>query len=93
MAGNCTYTSYSYPQGLPLSPVLWLYNVYTKGLADLNGLNQNGLSRVADDGLIFVQLQDNKGHPAQKAAKAVFIYNWRKFPNKSRQTELSSIHI
>ena len=39
------------PQGSPLSPVL--YNVYTKGLADLNS---NGLSRIitlADDGLIY----------------------------------------
>ena len=39
------------PQGSLLSPVL--YNVYTKGLADLNS---NGLSRVltlADDGLIY----------------------------------------
>ena len=39
------------PQGSPLSPVL--YNVYTKGLADLNS---NGLSRVltlADDRLIY----------------------------------------
>ena len=39
------------PQGSPLFPVL--YNVYTKGLADLNS---NGLRRVlmlADDGLIY----------------------------------------
>ena len=39
------------PQGSPASPVL--YNVYTKGLADLNS---NGLSRVltlGDDGLIY----------------------------------------
>ena len=46
------------PQGSPLSPVL--YNVYTKGLADLN---QNGLSRVltlADDGLIY---KTTKRHP------------------------------
>ena len=40
-----------------LSPVL--YNVYTKGLADLNG---NGLSPVltlADDGLIYETASDN----------------------------------
>ena len=44
------------PQGSPLSPVL--YNVYTKGLADLNS---NGLSRVltlADDGLIYKTASD-----------------------------------
>ena len=44
------------PQGSPLSPVL--YNVYTKGLADLN---TNGLSRVltlADDGLIYKTSSD-----------------------------------
>ena len=44
------------PQGSPLSPVL--YNVYTKGLADLNS---NGLSRVltlADDGLIYKTSSD-----------------------------------
>ena len=43
-------------QGSPLSPVL--YNVYTKGLADLN---QNGLSRVltlADYGLIYKTTRD-----------------------------------
>ena len=50
--------------GSPLSPVL--YNVYTKGLADLN---QNGLSRVltlADDGLIYKTTRDT-----QEAAQAV----------------------
>ena len=44
------------PQGSPLSPVL--YNVYTKGLEDLNS---NGLSRVltlADDGLIYKTASD-----------------------------------
>ena len=44
------------PQGSPLSPVL--YNVYTKGLADLKS---NGLSRVltlADDGLIYKTSSD-----------------------------------
>ena len=44
------------PQGSPLSLVL--YNVYTKGLADLNS---NGLSRVltlADDGLIYKTASD-----------------------------------
>ena len=44
------------PQGSPLSPVL--YNVNTKGLADLNS---NGLSRVltlADDGLIYKTSSD-----------------------------------
>ena len=44
------------PQGSPLSPVL--YNVYTKGLADLNS---NGLSRVltlADDELIYKTASD-----------------------------------
>ena len=43
-------------QGSPLSPVL--YNVYTKGLADLNS---NGLSRVftlADDGVIYKTASD-----------------------------------
>ena len=44
------------PQSFSLSPVL--YNVYTKGLADLNS---NGLSRVptlADDGLIYKTASD-----------------------------------
>ena len=44
------------PQGSPLSPVL--YNVYTKGLANLNS---NGLSRVltlADDRLIYKTASD-----------------------------------
>ena len=44
------------PQGSSLSPVL--YNVYTKGVADLNS---NGLSRMltrADDGLIYKTASD-----------------------------------
>ena len=44
------------PQGFPLSPVL--YNVYTKGLANLSS---NGLSRMltlADDGLIYKTASD-----------------------------------
>ena len=44
------------PQGSPLSPVL--YNINTKGLADLNN---NGLSRVltlVDDGLIYKTASD-----------------------------------
>ena len=44
------------PQGFPLSPVL--YNVYTKGLTDLNS---NGLSRVltlVDEGLIYKTASD-----------------------------------
>ena len=58
--GNWTSTpqqlTMGLPQGSPLSPVL--YNVYTKGLADLNS---NGLSRVltlADDGLIYKTASD-----------------------------------
>ena len=50
------YGTMGLPQGSPLSPIL--YNVYTKGLADLNG---NGLSRVltlADDGLIYKTASD-----------------------------------
>ena len=42
----------------PLSPVL--YNVYTKGMSDLN---QNGLSWVltlADDGLIYKTTRDTE---------------------------------
>ena len=52
------------PQGSPLSPIF--YNVYTKGLADLN---QNGLNRVltlADDGRIYKTTRN-----AQEAADTV----------------------
>ena len=52
------------PQGSPLSLVL--FNVYTKGLADLN---QNGPSKIltlADDGLIYKTSKDS-----QEAAEAV----------------------
>ncbi|NQZ78185.1 MAG: endonuclease/exonuclease/phosphatase family protein, partial [Ekhidna sp.] len=52
------------PQGSPLSPVL--YNVYTKGLADIN---KNGIARVltlADDGLIYKTAKD-----AQDRATAI----------------------
>ena len=51
-------------EGSSLSPVL--FNVYTKGLADLN---QNGPSKIltlADDGLIYKTSKDS-----QEAAKAV----------------------
>ena len=36
---------------LPLSPVL--YNIYTKGLADLNSNGLNGMLKLADYGLIY----------------------------------------
>ena len=52
------------PQGSPLSAVL--FNVYTKGLAELN---QNGPSKIltlVDDGLIYKTLRDS-----QKAVEAV----------------------
>ena len=52
------------PQGSPLLPVL--FNVYTKGLADLN---QNGPSKIlilVDDGLIYKTSKDS-----QDAAEAV----------------------
>ena len=52
------------PQGSSLSPVF--FNVYTKGLADLN---QNGPSKIlilAEDGLIYKTSKDS-----QEAAKAV----------------------
>ena len=52
------------PQGSSLSPVL--FNVYTKGLADLN---QNGPSKIlilVDDGLIYKTSKDS-----QDAAEAV----------------------
>ena len=38
-------------QGFPLSPVL--YNVYTKGLADLNSNGYSQVLTLADDGLIY----------------------------------------
>ena len=52
------------PQGSPLSPLP--FNVYTKGLADLN---QNGSSKIltlADDGPIYKTSKDS-----QEAAEAV----------------------
>ena len=50
------------PQGSPLSPVL--YNVYTKGLADLNS---NGLSRV----LTLVEEGLSTKHPVTSAQQSL----------------------
>ena len=52
------------PQGSPLSSVL--FNVYTKGLADLNQNGPSKILRPADDGLIYKTSRDSQG-----AAKAV----------------------
>ena len=52
------------PQGSPLSPVL--YNVYTKGLADLNQRGPAKVLTLADDGLIYKTTKDE-----QQAVEAV----------------------
>ena len=44
------------PQGFPLSPVL--YNVYTKGLADLNGSGLSWILTLADGGFIYKTASD-----------------------------------
>ena len=69
------------PQGSPLSPVL--YNVYTKGLADLN---QNGLSRVLTltyDGLIYKTTRNT-----QEAAEAV---PWKMYRNNLLCQDIGSL--
>ena len=60
------------PQGSSLSPVL--FNVYTKGLVDLN---QNGPSKIltlADDGLIYKTSKDSK--EATKAVQLGRVSKW-----------------
>ena len=52
------------PQGSQLSPVL--FNVYTKGLADLNQNGPSKILKLADDGLIYKTSKD-----FQEAAEAV----------------------
>ena len=44
------------PQGSPLSPVF--YNVYTKGIADLNSNALSWVLTLADDGLIYKTASD-----------------------------------
>ena len=64
------------PQGSPLSPVL--YNVYTKGLADMNS---NGLSRVltlANDGLICKTASDISTAVTAVQEQLEKVSNWCK---------------
>ena len=71
------------PQGSPLSPVP--FNVYTKGLAELN---QNGPSKIltlADDGLIYKTSTDSRRQPKQ------CNNNWIVYPNGVTTPDLSSV--
>ena len=63
------------PQGSHLSPVL--FNVYTKGLADLNQCGPSKILTLTDDGLVYTKhLRTPKKQPKQ------CNNNWMVYPLK-----------
>ena len=75
------------PQASPLFPVL--YNIYTKGLANLNINGLKWVLTLADDGLIYKTASDiNKaGHRCPRAAgKDVTLVPGDRFRNQPKQS-------
>ena len=78
-AGNWSSAPHQLTKGLPqgshLSPVL--FNVYTKGLADLNQCGPSKILTLTDDGLVYTKhLRTPKKQPKQ------CNNNWMVYPLK-----------
>ena len=80
------------PQGFSLSPII--YNIYTKGLVDLNSNGLNWVFPLADDGLIYKTASDINTAVTAVQEQLEKVSNWcqETVQNQSNQGARPVVH-